>query len=930
MASLGKLPAETVLQALRNLGIRDLAAVAATCRWLYALANPMLYKLDVQNPESYAFYDAARSGHIGRMQKLVNAGFDVNQTWFSPFSGPRFEEIKIMDVWRKGGCEKEAVILHRQVASERRAQATKTRYQSAHQEIPSLEWDSGQVAELDSEANRFDFEEDKTNSNSSRFLGASRRPQDVENHCYWTALHVAAANGQDEAVSFLIDRGADINAPSKGCCECVQIRADIRGSNGIGHHPLLWSPLHIAICRGHVSATRQLLIRGASTFVEVDSLGEPKFQPNSDNMADPISQGRCTALHVACYYGVHSIVMSLIEGEYQSDLEVEDRLGQTPFVYAFLAKQFDAIIPYLHRKGCNINITLGQTRASCLIMACMVYQYDDAIKLVELGVDVNSLNFTAENPLHLCTYSCPSRDKRIEKKRYELAHKLLEAGTSLTCENDCKHTPLFSAALRLDIHMIEIFIQHGADVSDRNTVGNTALSCICRFRADITWDTYSEQRFTAMVGLLISPKVDINERDDRHSTALHNACDTYKPSPYVHTFLKTLIDHGASITLRNRSGLLPFHAAFLDGAAFLDDCLDVCLVLFDEQVKALLTKDDITDMFLALLSLPKDLTPALFNLLLDAGGGFLLTQPSILKMALDSRASSLLPLLVHKTTFENFVSNSGETVIHRGCQSGMFERRAVIPQLLESGVEFDGDITNQDGETLLYTYCVAAQKRAWITPSHSIIINLLERGANPHKIVKQISSDCYPDYSQCERPLDIVISGCQFDLAEKILERSHIQSSSSGCSYLHRSCSFQMAPASVKLTCHFLKLGFDPNGISCFGETPLFHMLHTFQPGLPSEYSPYSGRKPFMAVEHVDRLMECILILENYGAKWNVRNKYSWSDRWTPIDELRHLLSYNGEHRRSQYELSRLREHFMHKKWDVEDVGENFSLFERE
>ncbi|KAI0857883.1 ankyrin repeat-containing domain protein [Xylaria cubensis] len=472
MASLGKLPVETALQVLQDLGIRDLAAFAATCRGYYELANPLLYKLEAQDIRSYAFFDAAGSGNVGLMRKLVDAGFDVNRQWRSAFPGPRFEKIRILSRWYKGRCSRTEVVRHYQTESKRHAKATQTRYQSTDHQVG----DYIEEAETDS-----DYEEDvppyksevpdliveNYDFNSSCSLGSSGN-LGAMNFNHWTALHLAVANGQNNVVSFLINKGADINAPSTGYCECSQIRAYISEYPEDDDPLPVWSPLHMAICRGYFQTAKLLLIRGASTVVEVDKLGSPQ------------NRSRCTALHLACYHGPYRLVTTLIKDGYQSDLEVQDGLQQTPFVYAFCAQQFDRIIPYLKRKGCDINTTLGtysnRSTGTCLIIACRASQYEDAIRLVELGVDVNSVELQTDNsPLHICAKLLTSmfRATRVgyhqlgaaAKRRHQLARELLKAGASLTSLNRDGRTPLDLATTHLDGQMTKFFMEY-KDITD--------------------------------------------------------------------------------------------------------------------------------------------------------------------------------------------------------------------------------------------------------------------------------------------------------------------------------------------------------------------------------------------------------------------------------------------------------------------------------
>ncbi|KAI0185370.1 ankyrin repeat-containing domain protein [Xylaria flabelliformis] len=964
MASVGQLPVEIALQVLRDLGIRDLAAVAATCRGYHTLANPLLYKLEVKNPESYAFYAAAGAGNVGRMQRFVDAGFDVNQVWYSPISGPKFEDTQIAKLWCKGKLSTEAVAMH--LGIRRKRHELQFRY-----------------AKLNNDLERYYPTEDIIYNDACRvahrkfpgFIGLSGQARGVV-HAYWTALHLAAASGQDKAVCFLIERGANIDAPSKRFCVCPQVKAHVYSTDD--SDPPLWSPLHVAICRKRPQTAKLLLNRGASIVVEVNGTSESEYKSNgistdtstatADPNTRPQDQRRCTALHVACFHGAFQLVKALIEDGHQSELEVKDRFGQTPLAYAFCAGEFRLIMPYLLSKGCDINVTLGleqeptledpeqepedsdqesedpniprkrspliiPRKGSPLIMACEARRYKDAIELVKFGANVNCLDeISRDSPLLICAkqkHYC-----KLQKKRDELASTLIEAGARLDYG---EKTPLYAAVLALNAGMAKILIKHGADISylPSDILHDISLSYIWRHDEGDA----ERYRYSKMIGILISLGIDVNARDDENYTVLHYVCDLGESTKMV-TTIKELISHGANVTLRDRFGLLPFHRAFRRRRLSLK--LELCRALFSDQLRTLFTGDDINDMFISLLNGMDSYTSKelflFFDLLLDVGGRFLVSQPETLKMALDFGQEWFAPLLIDQRTFTQFVTDSSETVLRRGCQSGLFERSTLIAELLESGVDFDANTTDPDGNTLLFIYLGVCLKRGWQGTSSETLIKLFKEDADPHQIFKRICCDYYPDYSQCERALDVIIEDCQFDRAcdivknTSIMEKCRTQDETSGYSYLHRACSFQKAPAEERLIRYLLECGFDPNDISCFGETPLFHMLHTFNPGPPSKKSSCSRyTKPlYMAVDHVDKLMACIKLLGDNGAKWNIRNKYPRHGRWTPIDELQHLLSYNGQHHWSRSELNELEIWLEEQEWDVEDVGEDFFLFKHD
>ncbi|KAI0396289.1 ankyrin repeat-containing domain protein [Xylariaceae sp. FL0594] len=199
----------------------------------------------------------------------------------------------------------------------------------------------------------------------------------------WNPMHMAINSGNYRMVELFLDHGVEINMPSIGACECRHIPSF--GSSITLPRPVprpVWTPLHRAICRHRFSIAKLLLTRGASVCLEADMV--------DDYENALVSPPRvCTALHTACYEGCFNLVRMLVEGGYQS-VTVLDRDSQTPIEYAFFGGHFKDIIPYLVRKGADINTTVrvGRVRGPLLVVACALAKYEQAMDLLKLGADV--------------------------------------------------------------------------------------------------------------------------------------------------------------------------------------------------------------------------------------------------------------------------------------------------------------------------------------------------------------------------------------------------------------------------------------------------------------------------------------------------------------------------------------------------------------
>ncbi|KAB5566753.1 ankyrin repeat-containing domain protein [Coniochaeta sp. 2T2.1] len=80
----------------------------------------------------------------------------------------------------------------------------------------------------------------------------------------FSALHAATAAGHDNVVSWLLDRGAEVDGECKLMCVCHLGRTVQGVWQGFGES--WWTALHLAYCYGHDSTAALLLDRGADRY----------------------------------------------------------------------------------------------------------------------------------------------------------------------------------------------------------------------------------------------------------------------------------------------------------------------------------------------------------------------------------------------------------------------------------------------------------------------------------------------------------------------------------------------------------------------------------------------------------------------------------------------------------------------------------------
>lgn len=192
----------------------------------------------------------------------------------------------------------------------------------------------------------------------------------------FTPLALAASLGLHDMVQYLLDRGADIESYCKELCECSSL---MNPSPRLPSLPFIadgyyldeswWTPLHYAICKGHISTTKLLIARGAD--VDVSGLGS-------------------TALHVATRWGQESIIDHLLDNKLV-DINAVDVDGATALHIAYVVGNFQLVDKYLDR-GADINLAYrcqdqDDGPWTIFAMACAQHRLDKALKYLKRGAD---------------------------------------------------------------------------------------------------------------------------------------------------------------------------------------------------------------------------------------------------------------------------------------------------------------------------------------------------------------------------------------------------------------------------------------------------------------------------------------------------------------------------------------------------------------
>lgn len=344
-----------------------------------------------------------------------------------------------------------------------------------------------------------------------------------------TALMVVARTGQVDAARLLIQRGASVNAVERW-----------RGQTA-----LMW-----ASAQRQPAMVRELLARGANANARSTVNDWPR-QVTAEPRAIYRPAGGLTPLLYAAREGCVECARALVDAG--ADINLADPEGISPLLMAVINMQFDTAA-YLIGAGANPNQWDLWGRAP-----------------LYAAVDVNTLPRGGRPDL-------PSLD---ETSSLDVVERLLAAGANPNVRlrlpppfrnvgNDrgldgmltTGTTPLLRAAKALDAPAVRLLLAHGADLTLANSRGMTptmAAAGLGSVDADTRGFYLSEdvqQRSMATLTLLLDEGGDVNAKDSRGLTALHEAARWG-----WNDVVKFLVSRGADLQAKDNRSNTPVDSA---------------------------------------------------------------------------------------------------------------------------------------------------------------------------------------------------------------------------------------------------------------------------------------------------------------------------------------------------------------------------------
>ena len=354
----------------------------------------------------------------------------------------------------------------------------------------------------------------------------------------YTALHFAADAGNKAMVEFLLSKGAKVNAGDEG------------GS----------TPLHLAVQHGYRNVVESLIEHGADINAKTRTAGATPLYTAAANGFPSIGEflishgaevnavktdSLSTPLHITAKRGDLAFCAILLTN--RADLNATDSSGQTPLHYAVENRQ-TAVAALLLTHGANVDARDKRfNRGWTPLVIAVEHNENDMVNLLLTNKADANMKFDLDSgkgwtPLLLA----------VNKRYPQVARLLLEGGAQPNQPSDRGDVAIFWSLYSNDLatrtNLLELLLDHGAEVDVRDAQGQTPL-----MRACWDWDP-------ATVQVLLAHQADPKASDNRGFTALHYLASRFgnrTSSTDIPAMAQMLISAGANVNALDKNSTTP-------------------------------------------------------------------------------------------------------------------------------------------------------------------------------------------------------------------------------------------------------------------------------------------------------------------------------------------------------------------------------------
>jgi len=739
-----RLPPEIVLLITHRLGLQDKLALNRTNRWFYSIINPVIYAENVRESNAFCLFWAAENGVMGTLRHALAAGADLNATGPIPSKPIEIEPIIITD---------------------------------PDTENPDVNVDP----DLGDEP----------------LIEPAQRP-------WATPLHLAAKNGHLEVVRWLLDHGADIDAPSYRACDCQPLKTTWQASQRPAEWPR-WRALHTAMCNQEREVAELLIYRGAS--LDLDAA------PGHNH----------TALHSAAANALVPIIKLLALNDVNLDVNQRDAWNNTALHYVSLiwspreSPEIRDTVTKLLALGADLEAH-NNSGLTPLLYACSRGNYAVAHWLVNIGGNPDPHrhipDFRDYRPLYYCILprmdffdhdDGPVKHDEFEGNRVALIHALVDNGADVDARFD-KRTHRGATALMFACELAEpravtALVRAGADVNAQDRCGRTPLA----YAVSVRLEHRHEVPEITTILLRHGARMDIEDATEHRHCPLDAAAKHIRWSEdgVLEAMLKVA---DASNVRESKVKEVLRNAASTGNYKALKLLLEFCDRIFH------VTDDDIKEYLICIIEQSGAWSQVeTFNCLMDFGRRVFTNEYLLHKALMRQNRELCLAILQRGVAVSEPRFHGNQTYLHLACQWGDIE---VVNALLERGA--DVNIFDRELRTPL---SIAVSENLT-----SVAISLMKEVADPFLVppddmFREIYSSGDPDEDDLEwryakkhylTAFDIAIREDRVCIVEDIISRFCLPEipPHTRLSYVHRAAFNPNPTILIKL----LEAGADPRG----------------------------------------------------------------------------------------------------------------------
>ncbi len=400
--------------------------------------------------------------------------------------------------------------------------------------------------------------------------------QDIEGQ---TLLHMAAYKGLFKVAEMLLQRDGAVkkyvNARNKNG------QTALHSASGCHYPRIVALMLKVGLdvdAQDNYDMTPLLLALGPHSFDNASSPAVAQLLLEHGASVHVRNKEGQTPLHLASYCHHSGMVALLLK--HGADVDAQDNDNMTPLLLASGWCNFDnarstEVVQVLLEHGASVHVRNKNGRT--LLHFAFECKHDSGMValLLKLGADVDAQDNDDMTPLHFAS----GRDTYDDAGTTAAAQVLLEHGASVHVRNKNGQTPLHLASQHYHYSMVALLLRFGADVDAQDNDDMTPLL----FASG--WDAFYDDTGTSAARMLLEHGASVHVRNKNGQTPLHLASQ-HGLSGMVALLLK----FGADMDSQDDDNMTPLHFAVhlsseFDSGIFYDDDDDD--TKYDKAVKVI-------------------------------------------------------------------------------------------------------------------------------------------------------------------------------------------------------------------------------------------------------------------------------------------------------------------------------------------------------